>query len=130
MNYELRTLCSKDIFPMFKIISAIGIKDFRACFDSDEVKKTVREMTGKGKKPTDADASAIGMQIMLDVVGIVVSKVPTCENEIYTFLTNISNLSRKEIEDMPIADFAQMIIDVIQKPEFKDFIGVVSKLFK
>lgn len=121
MEYELRTLCSKDIFPMFKIISAIGVREFKDCFSSDDVKKAA------GENP---DYSAVGMAIFIDIAGIVMANVPKCENEIYTFLTNISNLTRKQIEEMSIAEFAQMIIDVIQKPEFKDFIGVVSKLFK
>lgn len=121
MEYELRTLCSKDIFPMFKIISAIGVREFKECFSSDDVKKAASE---------NPDYAAVGMGIFIDIAGIVMSNVPKCENEIYTFLTNISNLTRKQIEEMSISDFAQMIIDVIQKPEFKDFIGVVSKLFK
>lgn len=124
MKYELRSLCSKDIFPMFKIISVIGVREFKDCFSSNDVKKAALEA---GENP---DYSSIGMGIFLDMAGIIVANVPKCENEIYTFLTNISNLSRQQIEEMGIADFAQMIIDVIQKPEFKDFIGVVSKLFK
>lgn len=124
MEYELRTLCSKDIFPMFKIISAIGIREFKECFSSEDVLEAAK------KTDENPDYSSVGMGIFIDMAGIVVANVPKCENEIYTFLTNISNLNRKQIEGMGIADFAQMIIDVIQKPEFKDFIGVVSKLFK
>lgn len=124
MNYEFRTLCSKDIFPMCKIISAIGIKEFRSCFESDEVKRVAAQ---GGKNP---DYSAVGIGIFIDIAGVIIGNIPKCENEIFVFLASISNLSRKQIEEMEIASFAQMIIDVIQKPEFKDFIGVVSKLLK
>ena len=34
--YELRNLTADDVFPMFKIVSKIGIKEFKACFESDE----------------------------------------------------------------------------------------------
>lgn len=121
MNYELRKLCSKDIFPMCRIISAIGIKEFRACFESDEIKR----IAAGGEKP---DYSAVGIGIFFDLASVILSNLPKCENEIYTFLASISNLSKKEIEEMEISSFAQMIVDVIRKPEFKDFSEVVSRL--
>lgn len=124
MDYEIRTLCSKDIFPMCKIISAIGIKEFRACFESEAVRRVA---AAGGENP---DFSAVGIGIFIDLAGVVISNIPKCENEIFTFLASISDLSRKDIEEMEISSFAQMIIDVVQKPEFKGFIGVVSKLVK
>lgn len=124
MEYTLRPLCSKDVFPMFKIISAIGLREFKDCFNSENVREAAKKV---GENP---DYSSVGFGIFVDIAGIIVTNIPKCENEIYTFLANISNLTRKQIEEMGIADFAQMIIDIIQKPEFKDFIGVVSKLFK
>ena len=125
MNYELRTLTSKDMFPMFKILSTIGIKEFRSCFESEDVKR-IAKAAANGE---EVDTSSVGMMIMLDIVGIVVSKLPSCENEIYSFLEGISNLKRKELEKLDMVTFTQLIVDVIRKPEFKDFIGVVSKLF-
>lgn len=125
MNYELKTLTSKDMFPMFKILSAIGIREFKSCFESEDVKRLAKA-AANGE---EVDAGSVGMMIMLDIAGIVISKLPTCENEIYSFLEGISNLKRKELESLDMVAFTQMIIDVIQKPEFKDFIGVVSKLF-
>lgn len=46
-TYELRKLCSKDMFPMFNIIRKIGVKEFKACFESEEVKKMIQS---DGKK--------------------------------------------------------------------------------
>lgn len=126
-NYELRTLTAKDMFPMFKIISAIGVKEFRTCFESEDVRRAIASAQENG---ASVDLSAVGMMIMLDVAGIVISRLPACEADIYTFLANISNLSKKEIEQLDIVTFTEMVVDVIKKPEFKDFIGVASKLFK
>jgi len=67
-TYELRDLCSKDIFPMFKIISKIGVKEFKKCFESDEVK----QMIASGG--TD-NVDSIGMTIIMDVVSIVVDNM-------------------------------------------------------
>lgn len=126
MAYELKTLTSKDMFPMFKIISKIGIKEFKSCFESDEVKK----LASAAAKGENVDNAAVGMIIIMDIVSILVSKLPDCEDEIYSFLVGISDLKRKELEDMSMVEFTEMIIDVIKKEEFADFIGVVSKLFK
>lgn len=126
MAYELKTLTSKDMFPMFKIISKIGIKEFKSCFESDEVKK----LASAAANGENVDNAAVGMIIIMDIVSILVSKLPDCEDEIYSFLVGISNLKRKELEDMSMVEFTEMIIDVIKKEEFADFIGVVSKLFK
>ena len=114
-TYELRDLCSKDIFPMFKIISKIGVKEFKKCFESDEVK----QMIASGG--TD-NVDSIGMTIIMDVVSIVV--------DIYKLLSGLSGMKESEIAELPMNTFVKMVIDVIKKDEFKDFIQVVSELFE
>lgn len=39
-------------------------------------------------------------------------------------------MSVKDLEALDMVTFFEMIVDVFKKDEFKDFIGVVSKLFK
>lgn len=125
--YELKTLTSKDVFPMFRIISKFGIGEFKKCFDPQLIGQLVSEQGGvDGDKLT----SIVGMNIAFDVASIIVENVPKCEDEIYNFLAQISNLKRKDIEKMSMVTFFEMIIDIIQKDEFKDFFGVVSRLFK
>ena len=65
-----------------------------------------------------------------DIANIVIQNITECENEIYDFLSQISNLNKKKIEDMPMNEFFEMIIDVIQKDEFKDFFTLVSRFLK
>lgn len=121
MEYTFRTLTSKDIFPMSKIISKIGIKEFKECFQSDAVKAMVK---GKG------DTNAVGFAVMLDVGGVILSHLPDCEKDIYNFLSSVTGLKVSEIENASMGDFAEMVITLVQKEEFKDFFGVVSRLFK
>ena len=123
MEYTFRQLKSTDIFPMAKIISKIGIKEFKECFESDAVKTLVRN-AGNG------DTSAVGLAVMIDVVGVVLSHLEECEKDIYSFLASVTELDVSEIENASMADFAEMIVALVQKEEFKGFIGVVSKLFK
>ena len=120
--YELRTLCADDVFPMFKIISKIGIKEFKSCFGSEDVKAVIN-----GEQ---ADLNAVGLAVAVDIAGVIMANVPNAKEDIYLFLSQISNMSKDDIKELPISTFAEMIIDVVKKEEFKDFFGVVSKLFK
>jgi hypothetical protein len=44
-------------------------------------------------------------------------------------LSNTSNLSVEQVEKLEFPIFTEMVIDFVKKPEFRDFIKVVSKLF-
>lgn len=122
-NYELRSLTSDDIFPMFQIISKIGIREFKTCFESPDVKDAIAKSEG-------TDLNSVGLAVMLDIGGIVLANVPKAKDDIYLLLSQLSGLSKQEIGALPMATFAQMVIDVIRKDEFKDFFQVVSRLFK
>jgi hypothetical protein len=126
MEYTFRQLTSKDIFPMSKIISKIGIKEFKECFESDAVKALVK----KAGKDKEADTSAVGFTIVIDIAGVILSHLPDCEKDIFNFLASVTGLKVSEIENASMADFAEMIIELVKKEDFKDFIGVVSRLFK
>ena len=119
---ELRKLTSKDIFPMSKIISKIGIKEFKECFESDAVKNATKDKN-------NVDVTALGMAVMFDVAGVILAHLSDCENDIYNFLADLSGVSVKELQAVSMAELAEMIIDLVQKEEFKDFFKVVTKLF-
>ena len=120
MNYEIRDFKSKDIFPMAKIISKIGVKEFKQCFESDSVRTMIK----------GGDVQAIGIAIALDMGGVIISHLPDAEKEIYMFISNMTGLKQKELEDCGLAEFAEMLVAIFKKEDFVDFISVVSKLFK
>lgn len=123
--YELRRLTAEDVFPMFQIISKIGIKEFKACFESPEVMQMV-----KGAASGDDVTTTVGMKVAFDLAGIIVSNLASCKNDIYQFLAQLSGMTTKEIAGLPMMTFFEMIIDVFKKDEFKDFFQVVAKLLK
>ena len=125
--YIFRKLSSVDVFPMFKIIGAIGINEFTACFEKDGVKNMIASVTGKSG---DDAASIVGISVILEIVNVIIGNLPKCENEIYQILSQTSNLTVKQVKELDMAVFFEMVIDFIKKEEFKDFIKVVSKLFK
>lgn len=128
--YELRTLCADDIFPMFKIVSKIGIKEFKTCFESDDVKDAIKAANNGGENGERDAVEAIGIGVALDVAGVIMENIPNTKEDVYLFLSQVSGMSKDDIKVLPMATFTEMIIDVVRKEEFKDFFKVVSKLFK
>lgn len=131
--YELRKLCSRDIFPMSKIISKIGIKEITKNFDFDNIRELVEKLIeekGNKEEMSEADVVAVGIPIVLDVADVIFENLSACEEHIYHLLSNLSGMTKKDIAELPMDVFASMIIDVIKKEEFKDFTKAVSGLLK
>lgn len=134
--YKFRELCAEDVFPMLNIVKKIGLKEFKECF-SKETLENIVDMFMNGAKAESKNENdtlvAVGISILpsvLDVADVLIGNIAKCENEFYKFLENISNLSVAEIKKLKMADFFEMIVDVVKKEEFKDFFKVVSRLFK
>ena len=53
--YELRHLEADDVFPMFQIISKIGVKEFKSCFESPDVQKAISGLAAGEKKQADLE---------------------------------------------------------------------------
>lgn len=127
MDFELRPLKSVDIFPMSKIISKIGLKNIRESFSPESIKQIVSASATEGN--TEELATFVGFSVIIDIVGIIMSNLPKCQKEIFTFLSNISGMTVDKIENLDLGNFTELVIAVIQKEEFKDFFQAVSKLF-
>lgn len=130
VKFELRGLKSDDMFPMFGILSKIGFKDLKNNLNPDRV----AELTNALKKQDDSSAvdmsTYVGFNIMLEVVEIIMKNLPNCKVEIYNLLASLSGMTAKQIANLDMVTFTEMIIAVVQKEEFKDFFKVVAKLFK
>lgn len=124
MEYKFRELTARDIFPMCKLISKFGISEFKKCFDPQTISAIVSK---NGGKEDDEAVTAVGFNIVFDIVGIVTEKLPECENEVFEFLASVSDKSVEELKAMKMSDFARMIIDFVKKDDFKDFFEAVSE---
>ena len=137
--YTFRPLQAEDTFLMCKIIKAIGIKEFKACFEEGGIQEMVAQLMGGNQEEgnqeegedggNDANVVKAGIAVFIDIADVILGNLPKCENDIFKMLANTSNMSEKEIRKMGFADFFGMVIDFIKKEEFRDFIKVVSKLF-
>lgn len=128
-KFELRELRSADLFPMFAILSKIGFKDLKDSLSADTISGLL-ESVKSDEKDEDTKVTALGFSIIMEVVEVIMKNLPHCEKEIYNFLAGLSGMTAKEIAELPMVTFTEMIIAVIQKDEFKDFFKVVSGLFK
>ena len=127
--YELRDLTADDMFPMFQIISKIGIREFKSCFESENVKKLMADMTS-GKASNEDTKTTVGVTVALDMASVVLSNLSNCKNDIYQLLAQLSGMTAKEVAKLPMMIFVEMVIDVIKKKEFSDFFQAAVKLFK
>lgn len=128
-TYTLRSLQGADIFPMSAIIKKIGVKEFKNAFQDEEIKDLVKSINS-GEISKDAAANQAGMAVILNIVDVALGNLPRAQKDIYKFLASLSGMKPDEVAALPMATFTGMVIDVIQKDEFKDFIKVVSRLFK
>jgi hypothetical protein len=131
--YTFRLLGAPDIFLMAKIIKQIGIKEFKACFESEGITSMIQNMMIEKKEEgaeDDSNIISVGVGVALEIADVILGNLPKCENDIYQMLAQTSNLSVEEIKAPGNAVmFLEMVIDFIKKEEFRDFIKVVSKLF-
>lgn len=124
--YELRALEARDVFLMSKIIKSIGVKQLRDCFSAEAIDAMTREEGEQDEKLL----VAAGAEVFLNIADVVLMNIGNCEEDIYAFLANLSGFDKEEVAALPMNTFVEMIIDVVKKDEFGDFIKVVSKLFK
>lgn len=123
-NYTLRKLEAKDIAPMASILSKIGLKEVKNCFSPDDMKAIA------GGDGSIEAVGAVGVSVAFEIAGVILSNYERCQNDVFKFLASLSGMDIKQIETLPLDTFTEMVIDVVRKEEFADFIKVVSKLFK
>ena len=116
--YTLRSLEAKDAFIVSKILSQIGLKEFKEVFD-------LKVFSGDKN-----DVEAIGMAVFFDMSQVLLGNLPKCDQDIYAFLSSLSGMDKNAIESLPMNTFIEMVIDVVRKEEFTDFFKLVSRLFK
>ena len=130
-NFELRALKATDFFLVTRILSKIGVKEFKGCIENDEIKAAIKTAFDKQDgNIADADVASIGVSVVFDIASIVLERMEDCERDIYKLLANLSGMKEKEIADLPMATFGEMVISVIKHEGFRDFFQAVMSQFK
>lgn len=125
--YTFRELGFDDIFPMMELINKIGLEKVLGLVENKAIFNLVQ-----GKKPMKIDEEGnevvdegeylkqVGIAIV-EILKLVISSFKDCKNELYTVLSNASNLSFEEVSKLPLKHVSPMIVDFIKKDDFKDF---------
>lgn len=124
----LRPLQARDIFPISRILSKIGLREFKGILESEDVRDAIAAQ-GKGED-SGIDLNAVGMTVAVEALDVIVSHLSDVEDDLYGILASLSGMKPKDIAAMPLIDFTNMIVDVITKPEFSDFAKVASRFKK
>ncbi len=132
--YEFRKLSADDVFAMTTIIGKIGIREFKACFQDETLAKIIKKFTSgnidKDDEETNENALYTAAAVaLLPAVDIILGNLDKCKDDIFNLLSSVSGMKVKDIRADAIL-FMEMLIDFFKKPEFPDFMKVVSKLFK
>lgn len=126
----MRNLKSTDIFPMVGILNKIGFSEIKDMLTPEKIKDLLKAMNNQNEDE-DVDVSTIlGFNLIFEVATIIFANLIKCKDDLYMFLSDVSEKSVQDLEDLPPAGFLELIIEVLQKPEFGDFFKVVSKLLK
>ena len=127
MEYTLRKPKATDLFVVSKIIKGIGLKNIADCFNSDEI-KVIRNSVS-GEKVSSETLNQAGITIVLSIGELIFDRLDDVKDDVIKFMSCLSGLKIKEVEDLPITEFAEMLMAIIKEPDFVDFIKVVLKSF-
>lgn len=125
-KYSIRPLRAKDVGPMVRIVSKIGLREFKDVISVDAITTMVEKAGGDEEKAVNI----VGFGAVLDAAGIVCENFDKAEADIFKFLASVSGLTVKEVEELPIADLFELVYAVFKAPDFGDFFTRVKALLK
>lgn len=127
MEYEMRKLQATDIFSVVKILNGIGFKNIREAINIEEINKMRKGMT---EDNADVITSQVGLNVVMSIATIILENLPNVESDLYNFIGSVIGVKPKDVAKMDMGDFMDVLIEIIQKDEFKDFFKRASKLIK
>lgn len=125
MNYTLGKFKATDVFTMATLLSKIGLGKMSSGLGHDNILKIISN--NKNKKKEDI-TMLTGLQIALQIGEIILSNLDKCENEIFKLLSSVTGASIDELKELDAEVFAELIIEVVQLQQFRDFFKVASRL--
>lgn len=124
--YTLRKLNASDVFTFSSILKQIGFKEFKDTLQAEDTREMIGALTDKDDS---AAVERIGVSLMLNIAGIVISNLDSAKDSIFKLLSDLSGLTKDEVAALDMEIFVEMIIDVFKQDGFRNFFKVVSKLF-
>lgn len=124
MDFEIRNLAARDVAPMCRIISKIGLSEFKDAIPSETINSVFKE---NGDEEGD-EAVAVGISVVVSIADIVFRNIDKVEKDLFTWLASVSGLTPEEVSSLSLADFATLIGAVFKSEDFNDFFTAVRAL--
>ncbi len=124
--YVLRSLQAQDLFLLTRVVGSMDIKKLANVFNEKvDISAIASDET------TNEDAvRELGYGTLIEIVGIVIDELPNCQEPLFKFLAAISNLTEEQVKTLPLADFIDMVTDVVKLKEFRDFFTRAARLMQ
>ena len=102
---EMRALTAKDIAPVCKILSKIGITEILTNLQS------LKEQDG--------------LEAMAKIIDSILYNLDKVQDELFSF---VSSVVGQDVSKLGMAEFTEILAEVIKKEEFRDFFTAAFKL--
>lgn len=131
MEFTIRKPKATDIFVVGKIIKKIGLKNIAKCFEDEELAELRKSFNSDNDNDNNQDelVSKAGMLVVLSIGDLVLEKLEDVQDDVFKFMSNLTGLKVKEVEDLSPSDFYKAFMTIVKEPDFLDFIKVVLKSF-
>lgn len=128
MEYKIRKPKATDLPVACKILKGIGLKNIAKCFNNDDIEVFKKSISGK--EVTDEMLNKAGLMVILSIGDLIFEKMEDIQVDLFRFISNLTGLKVKEVEELSLTDLANIVIAILKEPDFTDFIKVVLKLSK
>ena len=128
MEYKIRKPKATDLPVACKILKGIGLKNIAKCFNNDDIEVFKKSISGK--EVTDEMLNKAGLMVILSIGDLIFEKMEDIQVDLFRFISNLTGLKVKEVENLSLTDLANIVIAILKEPDFTDFIKVVLKLSK
>ena len=128
MEYKIRKPKATDLPVACKILKGIGLKNIAKCFNNDDIEVFKKSISGK--EVTDEMLNKAGLMVMLSIGDLIFEKMEDIQVDLFRFISNLTGLKVKEVENLSLTDLANIVIAILKEPDFTDFIKVVLRLSK
>lgn len=123
MEFDIRPLRFKDVAPMARIVSKIGLREFKQVLTPEAI-GAFAETVEDGQSV----AEAVGAGILIDAAGIVLENYDKAEDEIAAFLASVAGMKKTEVMELTLADSVALVKAVVAAQGFDDFLKQASAL--
>lgn len=134
---KVRKLEARDIFSMVRLLNKAGIKRLKEKVTPERMEFVKKLAPGKNDEKKEEERAGenaeekqreAGINIIMEFVPDLLDLVLDAEDELYKFLSRITETDEATISKLPPDEFMQMVVDIVKAPEFMGFFTAAKKL--